>query len=159
MKTTKICLALFSALSLATFSVLGCSQAYAKAPIAKIGSGATPSIVQLEVASTEQEITKGLMFRTSLAADHGMVFLFHPARQVNFWMYHTLIPLDMFFIKDGKIAKLMENVPPCKSENPSNCPTYPGGAGINASEVLEVNAGYAKAHNIHEGDPISFDLP
>jgi uncharacterized membrane protein (UPF0127 family) len=157
---TNIRSALFSLLFVAALSVATCgTQVYAKVPIAKVGTGENQTIVKLEVASTEQEITKGLMFRTSLASDHGMVFLFHPARHVNFWMYHTLIPLDMFFIKDGKIAKLMENVPPCKSENPSGCPTYPGGTGVEASEVLEVNAGFAKAHNIHEGDSISFDLP
>ena len=131
------------------------SKAAAKAPVAKIGG---KNIVKLEVASTEAAITKGLMFRTSLPEDSGMVFLFNPPRAVNFWMYHTLIPLDMLFVKDGKIVKLFEQVPPCKSEDPHGCPDYPNGPGINVSEVIEVNGGYAKRHGVKEGDTVVFDL-
>ena len=91
--------------------------------------------------------------------DSGMVFLFHPARAVNFWMYHTLIPLDMLFVKDGKVVKLFEHVAPCKSENPHDCPTYPAGAGLSVSEVIEVNSGWAGRHGVKEGDQVTFDLP
>jgi uncharacterized protein len=98
------------------------------------------------------------MDRTSMPEDSGMVFLFDPPRPVNFWMYHTLIPLDMLFIKKNKIVKLFENVPPCKSEDPKGCPTYPDGPGVEVTEVLEVNAGYAKRHNIKEGQEVFFTL-
>jgi uncharacterized membrane protein (UPF0127 family) len=143
---------LTTAFALSTLSMM---PALAKTPLAHIGQNE----VKLEVAATEPDIERGLMYRTSLPADQGMVFLFRPHRKVNFWMYHTLIPLDMLFIKDGKIVKVAADVPPCHSENPANCAIYPGGEGVDASEVLEVNAGYAKAHNVHEGDSITFELP
>ncbi|HEY9784648.1 MAG TPA: DUF192 domain-containing protein [Candidatus Obscuribacterales bacterium] len=131
-------------------------RADAKMPSVRIGKD---HVVKLEVALTPQEIERGLMYRTSLAQDAGMVFLFRPPRPINFWMYHTLIPLDMLFVRDGKIIKIFENVPPCKSEDPRKCPTYPEGPGLLASEVIEVNGGYCKAHGIKEGDPVVFDIP
>jgi uncharacterized membrane protein (UPF0127 family) len=88
-----------------------------------------------------------------------MVFLFHPARAVNFWMYHTLIPLDMLFVKDDKIVKIFANVQPCPSKKSEDCPTYPAGPGLEASEVIELQAGYAAKHNVKEGDRVSFELP
>jgi uncharacterized protein len=127
-----------------------------KAPYVIVGEGR--SAVKLEVAQNELEIQHGLMDRTSMPEDSGMVFLFDPPRPVNFWMYHTLIPLDMLFIKNGKIVKLFENVPPCKSEDPKGCPTYPEGPGIEVTEVVEVNGGYAKRHKVKEGQQVFFTL-
>jgi uncharacterized membrane protein (UPF0127 family) len=132
------------------------SETPARVPTVKIGAD---NVVKLEVASTREEIEKGLMYRTSLAEDQGMVFLFHPARAVNFWMYHTLIPLDMLFVKNDKIVKIFANAQPCHSENSQDCATYPPGKGLEASEVIEVQAGYAAKHNVKEGDTVSFELP
>jgi uncharacterized membrane protein (UPF0127 family) len=137
-------------------TLLAAAKASAEMPTATIGNG---NVVKLEVASTWPEIEKGLMYRTSLAEDSGMVFIFHPAQEERFWMYHTLISLDMCFIRDGKIVKLFEDVPPCHSEDPHGCPTYPADRGINVSEVIELKAGYAKRHNIKEGDPVKFEIP
>ncbi len=128
----------------------------AATPVARIGRD---NLVKLEVAATEQEIERGLMYRTELPEQNGMVFLFNPPRKVNFWMYHTLIPLDMLFIKDGKIVRLFQNVPPCKSEDPRGCATYPAGDGIEVTEVVELAGGYAQRHGVKEGDPVSFELP
>jgi uncharacterized membrane protein (UPF0127 family) len=125
-------------------------------PTVKIGAN---NVVKLEVASTREEIEKGLMYRTSLPEDQGMVFLFHPARAVNFWMYHTLIPLDMLFVKNDKIVKIFANAQPCHSENAQDCATYPPGKGLEASEVIELQAGYAEKHSVKEGDTVSFQLP
>ncbi|MDR3615747.1 MAG: DUF192 domain-containing protein [Candidatus Obscuribacterales bacterium] len=124
-------------------------------PTVKIGA----DVVKLEVAATPEEIERGLMYRTSLAEDQGMVFLFHPPKAVNFWMYHTLIPLDMLFVKNDKIVKIFANAQPCHSENPHDCVTYPPGKGLEASEVIELQAGYAAKHNVKEGDSVSFELP
>ncbi len=128
--------------------------AIGKMPMAKIGK----NNIQLEVAQSDHEIQRGLMYRTSLGKDAGMVFLFTPPRGVRFWMYHTLIPLDMLFIKDGKIIKIIEHVPPCKSENPKNCPTYPPDKDVVVDQVIELNGGYCKNHNVKEGDSVEFDL-
>jgi len=133
----------------------GLPGALAKMPLAKIGT----NTVLLEVATTEAEIEKGLMGRTSLAKDQGMVFLFRPNRAVNFWMAHCFISLDMIFVKDGKIVKIFENVPPCRAQNDHDCPQYPEGPGIMVSEVVEVYGGYAKDHKVKVGDAVSFELP
>lgn len=143
-------------LAAAASIMLAANCTEAKSPFAVIGKD---NVVKLEVAQSEQEITRGLMFRTSMPEDAGMVFLFDPPRPVNFWMYHTLIPLDMLFIKNGKIVKLFENVPPCKSENPRECPTYPSNeAGPTVTEVVEVNGNWCQRHGIKEGDPVRFTL-
>lgn len=133
-------------------------KADAKMPMVRLGKD---NIVKVEVATTQAEIERGLMQRTGLAQDAGMIFLFRPARPANFWMYNCLISLDMIFVKDGKIVKIFENVPPCKHryEERHKCPTYPQGEGIMVTEVVEVNAGYAKAHGLKEGDQVSFEIP
>jgi uncharacterized membrane protein (UPF0127 family) len=130
--------------------------ALAAMPTATIGNG---NVVKLEVAASPQEIQRGLMYRTSIPEDNGMVFLFHPEKSVNFWMYHTLISLDMCFIRNGKIVKLCQDVPPCKSENKEECPLYPAGGEIVVSEVIELKGGYARRHGIKEGDSVSFAVP
>jgi uncharacterized membrane protein (UPF0127 family) len=125
-------------------------------PTAKIGDH---NIIQLEVAATPDQIERGLMYRTSLAEGSGMIFLFTPPRPVKFWMYHTLIPLDMCFVLNGRIVKIFENVPPCRSEDPAGCVTYPAdGPGINVTEVIELPGGYTTKHGIKEGAIVSFQL-
>lgn len=131
-------------------------RADAKMPMVRLGKD---NIVKVEVATTEAEIQRGLMYRTSLAQDSGMIFLFRPHRPVKFWMFNCLISLDMLFVRDGKIIRICENVPPCKSKDPRECPTYPEDAEVDVSEVVEVCAGYAKAHGLKEGDPVSFEMP
>ncbi len=130
------------------------SLAESKIPVIKFANG---DKVKLEVASTPEEVSRGLMHRTSMPEDSGMVFLFRPPQQAVFWMKSTLIHLDMLFILDGKIAKLYEDVPPCKAERDEDCPRYPAGASV--SEVVELNGGWAKRHGVKEGDAVTFELP
>ncbi len=126
----------------------------AKTPTAEIGNNK----IKLEVAVTQKQIARGLMGRTSMPQDQGMVFLFRPPRPVRFWMFNCFMSLDMMFIKDGKIMKISREVPPCKSHIESECPLYPAEGEIEASEVIEVNPGYCKSHNINEGDSVKFSL-
>lgn len=139
---------------LSTLSSQGANSADAKMPTVKFGD----HIVKLEVASTPEEIEKGLMFRTSLPEEQGMVFLFQPPRKVNFWMYHCFISLDMVFIKNGKVVHIFHDVPPCKEEDPQKCPLYPGGEGIDVSEVIELKAGYATRHHVKPGDAVHINM-
>ncbi len=110
------------------------------------------TIVTLELAVTPEEIGQGLMYRPSLAEDHGMLFLFRLERVPSFWMKNTLIPLDLLFL-DGKgvILEISENAQPCAVEP---CPQYiPAHA---AWAVLEVNAGFAARHGLAAGDTLTF---
>ena len=143
-------------LSGALILLTGIAQVKADMPKAKIGV----NVIKLEVASTPEAIEHGLMYRTSLPEDQGMVFLFVPPRPVKFWMRNTLIPLDMCFVYEGKIVKIFHDVPPCHETNGLNCPTYPKeDPGILVTEVIEVKGGYANSHSIKEGDSVQFDLP
>lgn len=143
-----------SLLAILLAAIVCLPPATAKTPIAEFGKNK----VKLEVAQTPEQIQRGLMFRQSMPEDAGMVFLFRPPRPVRFWMYHCFISLDMIFIKDGKIAKIAANVPPCRSPKPEGCPVYPTDGEIEVSEVVEVNSGYCKRHGIKEGDAVKFSM-
>lgn len=94
---------------------------------------------RVEIADNEADRERGLMFRTRLAADHGMLFIYPDARIRNFWMKNTLIPLDiLFFDADKRLINISANTPPCKT---ADCPTYASSAP--AKYVLELNAGTA----------------
>jgi uncharacterized membrane protein (UPF0127 family) len=67
----------------------------------------------VEVASTTEQETYGLMFRHSMPADAGMIFIYDPARVVSMWMKNTYLPLDMLYIKrDGVIVKIVSHAQP-----------------------------------------------
>lgn len=106
----------------------------------------------LELAITPEEIGQGLMFRTSLPDDRGMLFLFKEERVPSFWMKDTLIPLDMVFLSaEGVIIDVIENAQPCKTEP---CPQYVANAP--AMAVLEVAAGVAESHGLESGVRLYF---
>ncbi len=110
----------------------------------------------VEVAETPEQQMRGLMYRTELAEDHGMVFLFPHATDTGFWMKNTRIPLSIaFFDKTGRIVRILD-MDPCTlpPEEADRCPVYaPGMAYVGA---LEVNQGWFAARGIKEGDSISF---
>jgi len=101
----------------------------------------------VEMALTRREQAMGLMFRESLAADRGMLFVFDPPRRASFWMRNTLIPLDMVFIApDGTILNIAENTQPLSEESrPSD--------GI-ARGVLELRGGLTRMLGIRAGDRV-----
>ncbi|GEM90241.1 MULTISPECIES: DUF192 domain-containing protein [Oceanithermus] len=110
----------------------------------------------VEVAETPEQQMRGLMYRTELAEDHGMVFLFPRATDVGFWMKNTKIPLSIaFFDQNGRIVRILD-MDPCTlpPEESDRCPVYaPGLAYVGA---LEVNQGWFAARGVKEGDSISF---
>lgn len=106
-----------------------------------------PIAFQVEIATTPAERAKGLMYRTELAPDAGMLFDFEVDQQVYMWMKNTYIPLDMVFIRaDGRIASIAANTEPLSTR------TIESGAVVRA--VLELPAGTAKARGIAVGDKV-----
>jgi len=108
--------------------------------------------VVLEVASTSEQRQVGLMGRTELPANHGMLFQYEEAREPEngFWMYRTLIPLDIAFLdREGTIRNIRAMVP-CSASQGTNCPIYP--AGIPYWSALEMNVGFYLANGIDVGD-------
>src|SRR5215472_9704192 len=65
----------------------------------------------VELAVTDEERTKGLMFRKAVPEGYGMLFDFKQEQPVSMWMKNTLVSLDMIFIRDnGRIARIAENI-------------------------------------------------
>jgi uncharacterized protein len=141
---------------LGVMSVEGCSRALpprspsAGVPEVVISSHAGTEVhVAVEVARTAKERSYGLMFRHSLAAGHGMLFLFPAPGPIKFWMHNTYIPLDMiFFTEDRRIIYIEENAEPLTdvSRGPEAWSQF----------VLEVPGGWARAHGIEPGATARF---
>ena len=108
---------------------------------------------RVEVATTPEAWNRGLMDRSILAPDAGMLFIFPEAAPRSFWMMNTLIPLDMLFADStGRIVNLHENTIPCQP--PRRCPPYSTTAPV--QYVLEIAAGRARALGIRAGDRLHF---
>jgi uncharacterized protein len=104
--------------------------------------------LRLETARTPAEQEKGLMYRTSLPTDGGMIFLFPgPARPLTFWMKNTVLPLDIIFIReDGTIAHIAANAKPYSEELIDSVEP--------ATTVVEIIGGGAAKLGIAEGDKV-----
>lgn len=78
-----------------------------------IDAGGKTHKFRVEVAATNEERTRGLMFRREMAADAGMIFDFGYEQQIAMWMANTFIPLDMLFIgADGKVVHIAKRTVP-----------------------------------------------
>lgn len=110
--------------------------------------------VTVELARTQREIFRGLMFRDHLGECRGMLFLFDREQALGFWMKNTLIPLDIIFISEQlEIVSVKTGVPPCKG-NP--CPVYRSEKP--AKYVVEVNAGFVEKHGIARGGRVEMNI-
>ncbi|WP_169569264.1 DUF192 domain-containing protein [Sneathiella limimaris] len=106
-------------------------------------------VVQIELADTPEKRTRGLMHRTEMDADAGMLFDFKLEKRVAMWMKNTLIGLDMLFAKeDGTIIFIKENA------NPGDLTTIMPDEPVRW--VLELNAGYVKRNQVRTGDRLIF---
>jgi hypothetical protein len=125
------------------------SAARAESATLTVTTHHAPITFTVEVARTHAAQAKGLMFRTSLPEDAGMVFLYgEPPRMVHMWMRNTLIPLDMLFIDaHGVIVHLHEQAKPRDESVISSR--------YNITSVVELNAGMIKKHGISVGDTVS----
>jgi uncharacterized protein len=107
----------------------------------------------VEVADDDAERARGLMFRDSLAADHGMLFIHELEEPQAYWMKNTRIPLDILYFDDArKLVSQQRDVPPCSLGDA--CPPYPSNAP--ARYVLELNAGEAARLKLREGAELRF---
>lgn len=105
----------------------------------------------LEVAATTQAQTQGLGNRTSMPANHGMLFAFSGIPHVQcFWMRDMEYPLDIIWLStDKQVTHIEQNVSPDTYPR-SFCPSEP------AQYVIELNAGTAKSAGIHVGQTLNF---
>jgi len=111
--------------------------------------------IRAEIAESQDQRAYGLMERPSLPPEQGMLFRYTDPQpdDAGFWMYRTLIPLDIAFLDDdGQIIAIME-MEPCESPNPRLCPIYSPGEEFVAA--LEVNRGAFARWGVRVGDRVS----
>lgn len=115
-------------------------------PTSQITIAGHPFTAELAISQADQE--RGLMFRTELAPDRAMLFVFNPPQEVQFWMKNTLIPLDMIFVRTGGIIAGIKQdaIPESLDIIPSPGPV---------ADVIEVAGGTSLALGIHVGDYVS----
>src|SRR5574337_205552 len=104
--------------------------------------------IRVEVARTAREQARGLGGRASLPRGEGMLFPFDAAEHRTFWMKGMLIPLDIVWIREGKVVTINANIPPPRPHE------TPAVVRHLADLVLEVPAGYAQEMGISEGQTV-----
>ena len=107
----------------------------------------------VEIADDDAERARGLMFRDSMDADRGMLFVHEREEPLAYWMKNTRIPLDiLYFNSQRELVSQQRDVPPCSAGD--RCPPYPSDAP--ARFVLELNAGEAARLGLKNGAVLTF---
>ena len=110
-----------------------------------------------EVAVTERERTKGLMYRQSLAKDRCMIFLGTDDANLPIRTKSNLIALDVAWIDgEGRVVETSEHVQPCSPMRGDDCPTY--GGKLPARHYIEFPAGTFKRLGLKKGDRLGWEL-
>ena len=139
--------ALLAAVAVVAVITAAPAQAAGEATIEIISKSGVHAFA-VELATNEDERSRGLMFRKQLPDGHGMLFDFEQDRPVAFWMHNTYISLDMIFITgDGHILRIAESTEPLSDR------LIPSGGPVRA--VLEVIAGTARKVGIVPGDRVT----
>ena len=112
-------------------------------------------VVEAEVMVSDHDRALGLMFRPSLPADRGLLFVFRSSDFHGIWMKNCRFPIDIVWLdEERRIVHVAEDVPPCKADP---CPVYE--TLRRAQHVLELNAGQARKEGATVGATVSFQLP
>lgn len=107
--------------------------------------------IDVEIAETNEEKARGLMFRTSLPDNRGMLFPYGSPQEITMWMRNTYIPLDMVFVRaDGMVHRIEERTEPLSERIISS-----EGAVV---AVLELAGGAAARHGLKPGDRVRHPL-
>lgn len=108
-------------------------------------------ILDVQIAETDAQKVRGLMFQDRLPDDQGMIFVFSQEQVVPIWMLNMQFPLDIiWFDADGNVVHIEKNVPPCKSALETATCTVQNADGKKAKYVLEVAGGFTDKFNITE---------
>jgi uncharacterized membrane protein (UPF0127 family) len=130
---------------------VGSAPARANAPAtAVVDTGTRKLTFRIELAMTPEEQARGLMYRSRLETDAGMLFVARQPRPQSFWMKNTLIPLDMIFIGgDRRIVGIVENAEP-ETETARF-------VGVPSQYVLEIGGGLSSRLGIRAGQRVDFE--
>ena len=139
----------FVLLTLLSLNSVGAAQAPTET-LSIVTTGGSHAF-SVEVMRDDESRSRGLMFRRSMAADHGMLFDFEQIAPVAMWMKNTYLPLDMVFIRpDGMIARIAADT------EPQSTRVIPSGEAVLA--VLELNAGTTARLGIKAGDRVQHPM-
>ena len=120
----------------------------------RLARGADTISLRVELAVTPTQRSMGLMERTRLADDAGMLFVYDSTQPPSggFWMYRTRIPLDIAFVDSAGVIRAVRSMTPCPATIAAGCPTYT--PDVPYRLALEVNAGFFARHRIGVGDSL-----
>ena len=112
-------------------------------------------VLNVEVANTDATRTRGLMFRSQLPYDRGMIFVFDDERVIPMWMLNMQFSLDLiWFDGKGNVVHIEKNAAPCKSALETMVCTYKNVEGKKAMYVLEVTSGFVDKFGITENSKL-----
>jgi uncharacterized membrane protein (UPF0127 family) len=100
-----------------------------------------------EIAATPEQQARGLMFRKSMPADHGMLFPFPEPRTASFWMRNTSLPLSIAYLDSGGVILEIHDMKPFDERTIRS-------ASDRVSYALEVHQGWFRRHGITPGDRV-----
>ncbi|MAC41530.1 MAG: hypothetical protein CMJ05_07040 [Pelagibacterales bacterium] len=130
-------------------SILQANNIRFKKDVLLIKTKTSEYIFNIELAVSPQERSKGLMDRSSIRQNEGMLFIYPKNQVIKMWMKNTLIPLDMIFIRDnGEIEKII------KMTTPKDLTVI--GPEVKLKAVLEINGGITSYLNIKKGDYVIY---
>jgi uncharacterized membrane protein (UPF0127 family) len=105
------------------------------------------AVLLVEVAVTDAEQERGLMFRSDVPVGTGMLFLYPSARELSFWMKNTYVPLSLAYLDDGYVITQIEDMEPLAEESHASDGT--------ARAVLEVPQGWFESVGVVPGDRVT----
>ncbi len=112
-------------------------------------------VVTTEVMTNPVDMARGMMFRTELAPDRGMLFIHAKPGQYTYYTYQVKIPLDIVWIDPNRrVTEISPNTPPCTSSSARLCPVYGGHS--TANYVLELAGGMAAKYGLAVGSALTF---
>lgn len=109
--------------------------------------------IYLEVPQTPEQQAKGLMYRTIIPRNRGILFEFEPPQVVEFSMENILVPVDTIFLKDTEIQQIQVAVPTCDTET---CPTYSSKVAVD--RMIQLPARRTLELNLNKGDRLRIDF-
>ncbi len=104
-------------------------------------------VLDCEVARTEKDKERGLMFRKALAKNRGMIFVYNKPEEMNFWMRNTVLPLSIAYVHEKLFIASIHDMKPLNLDVVSS--------DIPVLYAIEANQGWFKSNSIHSGNRIT----
>ncbi len=112
------------------------------------------AIIRAEQLVETEQIRRGMRYRDDLPANRGLLFIHGQPGFYSYWMYQVKVPLDIVWLdRQKRVVEVVHNAAPCPGP-PEECRSY--GGQFEASYVLELRAGVARASGLQPGAQVEF---